>query len=159
MTVTDKRVSFQSNMPDYFNLFWLAYYKWFISSYFIFFLIIRSYLQNKHKKTNRHPFIYYRYVIRFAREYWNIDNSFASRRFTANKFIKGCILHETGINKTWGKMNYQLNSRRYEWKVKNNDVTSNGIMNHRDKSHGGEKVLVLSRRDKGGGVKRCLAQW
>lgn len=55
-------------------------------------------------------------------------------------------------------MNYQLNSRRYEWKVKNNDVTSNGIMNHRDKSHGGEKVLVLSRRDKGGGVKRCLAQ-
>lgn len=112
------------------------------------------------KKTNRHPIIYYRYVIRFAREYWNIDNSFASRQFTANKFIKGCILHETGISKTWGKIkNYQLNSRRYEWKVKNNDVTSNGIMNHRDKGHVGEKVLVLSRRDKGGGVKRCLAQW
>lgn len=68
-------------------------------------------------------------------------------------------MHETGISKTLGKIkNYQLNSRRYEWKVKNNDVTSNGIMNHRDKSHGGEKVLVLSRRDKGGGVKRCLAQ-
>lgn len=128
------------------------------SGLFYIFQIIRSYLQSKHIDRiglHLHTKDMLFYMLLNTKTLIILLHLDDSRK----KNIEGYILYETGICEKW-RENKVLSTQQSPVGVKSkkNDDTSNGIINQRDKSHVGEKVLVLSRRDKGGGVKRCLAQ-